>query len=412
MSPGDADATVIDGADQLEDGGQSAPRQPTDREPDTPSPAAEPSSQDEEPEPMASWPGGRGKARMTVAIHAPIAVGFWVTLGCLIALMLGTAISQLSTVLVSVVLALFVALGLDPLVRGLEARGVRRVWGIALVYAAFTLVIAGMLTFLIPIIVRQVGQFFISVPRLIEDFTRTDLYGMASRNFGGNVPALVAELQKFITNPSNLAGIGGGVLQVSMTIATTVSGLVIVLVLSLYFLAAMPTIRESFIRLMPARNRERGRSLSEQIAASIGGYLTGMVVLAFFNAVAALILYAALGLPFPMLMAAVAFFLTMIPLVGSMLFWGIASILALFTSPVSALIFAIVYLVYMQIEAYVFTPRVMNKTISVPGSLVLIGALVGGTLLGLLGALIAMPVTAAVLMIVNQIVIPRQDAKV
>ena len=75
------------------------------------------------------------------------------------------------------------------------------------------------------------------------------------------------------------------------------------------------------------------------------------------------------------------------------------------------LIFAIVYLVYMQVEAYLLTPRVMNRTISVPGSLVVIGALVGGTLLGLLGALVAIPVTASVLLIIKQIVIPRQDAK-
>jgi predicted PurR-regulated permease PerM len=65
----------------------------------------------------------------------------------------------------------------------------------------------------------------------------------------------------------------------------------------------------------------------------------------------------------------------------------------------------------MQLEAYLLTPRVMNRTISVPGSLVVIGALVGGTLLGLLGALVAIPVTASILLIVKQVIIPRQDAK-
>jgi predicted PurR-regulated permease PerM len=93
------------------------------------------------------------------------------------------------------------------------------------------------------------------------------------------------------------------------------------------------------------------------------------------------------------------------------LFWATATIFTLIVSPSAGLIFAIVYLVYMQIEAYILTPRVMNRTISVPGALVVIGALVGGTLLGLLGALVAIPVTASVLLIVKQIVIPRQDAK-
>jgi predicted PurR-regulated permease PerM len=118
-----------------------------------------------------------------------------------------------------------------------------------------------------------------------------------------------------------------------------------------------------------------------------------------------------LGLPFPQLMAVTAFCITLIPLVGSVLFWAIGTSLALFTSPITALIFAASYLVYMQLEAYLLTPRVMNRTISVPGSLVVIGALVGGTLLGLLGALVAIPVTASILLIVKQVIIPRQDAK-
>ncbi|PZU26894.1 MAG: AI-2E family transporter, partial [Microbacterium sp.] len=148
----------------------------------------------------------------------------------------------------------------------------------------------------------------------------------------------------------------------------------------------------------------------EEITESVGGYLGGMVVLAFFNAVVTFILYTVLSLPFPALMAVVAFCLTIIPLVGTVLFWGVASIVALFASPLSALIFAAAYLVYMQIEAYVLTPRVMNKAISVPGSLVVIGALVGGTLMGLLGALVAIPVTASILLIIKKVFIPKQDA--
>ena len=118
-----------------------------------------------------------------------------------------------------------------------------------------------------------------------------------------------------------------------------------------------------------------------------------------------------LGLPFAALMAVVAFAITLIPLVGSVLYWMIATSIALFSNPAAALIFAIIYLIYMQLEAYVLTPRVMNRTISVPGSLVVIGALVGGTLLGLLGALVAIPVTASILLIIKQVIIPRQDAK-
>jgi predicted PurR-regulated permease PerM len=136
-----------------------------------------------------------------------------------------------------------------------------------------------------------------------------------------------------------------------------------------------------------------------------------MAILAFANAVFALILMSILGVPFAALLAFLALLITMIPMVGPVLFWLLATTVILFTSPVSALIFATVYFGYMQVEAYVMTPKVMNKAVDIPGSLVLIGAMVGGTLLGLLGALVAVPVTASLLMIVNTVFIPRQDAK-
>jgi predicted PurR-regulated permease PerM len=152
--------------------------------------------------------------------------------------------------------------------------------------------------------------------------------------------------------------------------------------------------------------------LTEKITDSIGGYLMGMVILALCNATFVFLMFLFLGLPFPLLLAVTTFCITLIPLVGTVLMWIIASIVALFADPIGALVFAAAYLVYMQLEAYVLTPRIMNRTISIPGALVVIGALVGGTLLGLLGALVAIPVTASLLLILKQVVVPRQDAKI
>jgi len=103
------------------------------------------------------------------------------------------------------------------------------------------------------------------------------------------------------------------------------------------------------------------------------------------------------------------FLLALIPLIGSVLATVLVSTVALFNSPTTALVAAVYYLIYMQIESYLLTPRVMNRVVSVPGALVVIGALAGGTLLGLLGALISIPVTAMVLMIIKQVWVPRQD---
>ena len=345
------------------------------------------------------------------ALSRPYAAGFFLTLGGLTAVLVGLALSSLSTVLIYILIALFVALALDPLVRLLVRRRIARPWAIVIVFGGLAVILAAALWLLIPPVVRQIEQFIGDVPSFVNDIINSNAVQWVETNFGDSLGNVLKEAQAFLTNPTNLTAIGGGLLQVGVTIATGISGAIIVLVLSLYFLASLPAMKNTFVRLSPARNRETVSQLTGQITESVGGYLAGMVVLALCNAVFAFIVLTILGQPFAALLAALAFGITLIPLVGSVLFWATASAFTLIFSPVSGLIFAGVYLVYMQIEAYVLTPRVMNRTISVPGSLVVIGALVGGTLLGLPGALVAIPVTASVLLIVKQVVIPRQDAK-
>ena len=345
-------------------------------------------------------------------IDRPFVFGFLVTLGGLGAIVLGLAISSLSTVLIYIALALFASLGLDPAVRFLERRRLSRAVSVVIVILSLIVVVGLILWMVLPIIIEQIASFVRSVPGMIADFQRSDLYSTLEDQFGDQFQSLVDDVQTFLTDPGNIASIGGGALQVGASIASGISGVIIVLVLTLYFVATLPTMKQALLRLAPARDRARASDITEQITDSVGGYVMGMVVLAFFNAILALLLYTFLGLPFPPLMATVAFCITLIPLVGSVLFWIIATGLALFTDPLGALIFAVVYLVYMQIEAYVITPRVMNKAISIPGSLVVIGALAGGTLLGLLGALVAVPVAASILIIIKQVWVPRQDARV
>ncbi|MEV4776708.1 AI-2E family transporter [Microbacterium sp. LWH12-1.2] len=345
-------------------------------------------------------------------IDRPFVFGFLVTLGGLAAVLLGLALSNLATVLIYIALALFAALGLDPAVRFLERRGLSRAVAVAVVILGLIVVVALILWMVLPIVIEQIASFVRSVPAMIQEFTATDLYATLDRQFGDQFQTLVADIQKFLSDPGNIAAIGGGALQVGASIATGISGAIVVLVLTIYFVATLPGMKKGMLSLAPARDRARTADITDLITDAVGGYVMGMVVLAFFNAMIALVLYTALGLPFPPLMATVAFCVTLIPLVGSVMFWVIGTGLALFTDPVAALIFGIIYLVYMQVEAYVITPRVMNRAISIPGSLVVIGALAGGTLLGLLGALVAVPVAASILIIIKQVWVPRQDARV
>lgn len=144
----------------------------------------------------------------------------------------------------------------------------------------------------------------------------------------------------------------------------------------------------------------------------MGGVVAGAITLSSLNAVVVLVLQLALGSSAPVVLALAAFFITLVPMIGSVLFLVIGSIATLFVSPVVAVIFAIAYLAYIQVEAYVITPRVMGRAVAAPGVLVIIGAMIGATLMGLLGALVAIPITASVLIIIRQVWIPRQNSQV
>ncbi|MFE7845482.1 AI-2E family transporter [Microbacterium sp. NPDC057407] len=344
-------------------------------------------------------------------LNHPFSVGIFLTLGGLVAVLLGLAFWNLSTIIIYIVFALFVALGLDPVVRWFERHNVSRAWAIVIVYSVFAVILAGVVLLVVPRLVEQIGQFVSDLPDLVTQFQASDFYGWLTSTFGSQFSDMVTQAKTFLSNPANLAAIGGGVLNFAVGVGTAISGLIIVIVLSLYFLAGLPTMKKSFMQFAAARNRPKATAMTNQITDSIGAYLMGMVVLAFCNSVVAFLLHLFLGLPFPALMGVLAFLITLIPLIGSVLYWITATVIALFTGWVPALIFAIIYLIYMQLEAYVLTPRVMNRAISVPGALVVIGAMVGGTLLGLLGALVAIPVTASILLIIKQVFIPRQDAK-
>ncbi|MDY0908050.1 AI-2E family transporter [Microbacterium sp. CFBP9034] len=342
----------------------------------------------------------------------PFTVGLLLTLGGLVAVLLGIALTNIATILVYIGLAAFAALGLDPVIKWLGKHGVKRGWAIAIIFLTGAIIAVGLLLLVVPTLVQQIGAFVTGIPDLISNFEKSDFYTWLEGIFGTGLTQLVDEVEKFITDPKNIAAISGGLLKVGAGIATAVSGALIVVVLTLYFTASLPAIKDSLMQFAPARRRVGVRAMTDQITDSVGGYLMGMVVLAFFNSVVATLLHVVLQLPYPLLMGVLAFSITIIPLIGPVLYWIVATVIALFTSPIAALIFAICYLIYIQIEAYVLTPKVMNRAIEIPGSLVVIGALIGGTLLGFIGALVAIPVTASILLIIKQVFFKKQNAKI
>lgn len=183
------------------------------------------------------------------------------------------------------------------------------------------------------------------------------------------------------------------------------------LILTLYFMASLKNIKRMAARFVPAYRRPRFTELTDDVSGAVGRYVIGQVGLALINGILSLIFLSIIGAPLPALLALIAFIGSLIPMVGTLIGAIINTLICLFASPLTALVAGIYYLVYMQVEAYILSPRIMNKAVAVPGAIVVIAAVGGGTIGGVLGALVAIPVAASAIIIIQKVVFPAQDRK-
>ncbi|GAA4785855.1 AI-2E family transporter [Microbacterium gilvum] len=340
----------------------------------------------------------------------PFTFGLFGALGVLVALLIGSIVGQLATVLVYVGIALFLSLGLDPVVSFLERR-LPRPAAVTIVVVGVLLAFAGIITAIVPVIVEQVTNLIDDGPQMVDDVLASDWYQTLAAQFGDSFEDAAAGVLSFVQDPANLTSIGGGIVAVGAGIAGGVTGVTIVLILTLYFMASLRGMKRLAARFVPAYQRDRFSELLEDISGAVGRYVIGQASLALINGVLTLIVMSIIGAPLPALLALIAFVGSLIPLVGTLSASIINALVCLFVSPVTALIAFGYYLVYMQIEAYVLSPRIMSKAVAVPGAIVVIAAVAGGALGGVLGALVAIPVAASIIIIVQKVLFPAQDAK-
>lgn len=358
-----------------------------------------------EPQPI------RASQQTGLLAGGPFRFGFVATLGVLLALLLGAAVVSLSTALTLIFVAFFICLGLYPTVQWLERRGLSRGGAVLAVLVVFILVVALLAWLVVPIVVNQIALLFSYLPQGFDRIEDQQWFLSANDALGGALLPFVGWLSQSASDPTVWIALGGGALKFGAGVVNATFGAVFVIALTIYFVIGLESIKSALYTLVPLSRRPSVTDIAETIMQSVGKYLGGMVILATFNALFTFILLSLAGVQFAPVLAALAFPITLIPLVGSVINLVIVTVVALFTSPGTGLVVGIAMLVYVQVEAYVLTPRIVGKAISIPGSLVLIGAMVGGTLLGLLGALIACPFTASVLLIIDKVVVPRQRAR-
>ena len=338
-------------------------------------------------------------------------VGLLGGLGVLTAILIGNALTSIATIITYVSAAIFITLGLDPVVSFLEKRRIPRGVSILIVVIAIFGALGGLIALLVPTITQQGTTLIKNAPEILNNFSQTSWVHSLDVQMNGSISHSLDNLGAFITNSNNWPTMLGGVVQVSMMVFNGFFAGLTILILSLYFMASLSSFKRFTYSLVPASKRETFIEFSEVISNSIGRYVIGQVSIAALNAVLGFTVMSIFGVPYAVVLAVLSFLLVLVPMIGSMVNSAVVILVALMVSPGTAIAVAIFYLIYMQVEAYVVTPRVMKKAVKVPGAAVMIGALAGGTLLGLLGALVSIPATAAISMIIKQVWIKRQNER-
>jgi predicted PurR-regulated permease PerM len=343
-------------------------------------------------------------------ISSAFQLGLFGGLGVLTALVIGGAVTTLANVITYVFAAVFLALGLDPLVSNLEKFKFPRPLAVLTVIVGLVGFLALLIWSLAPTLITQSTKFLDSAPDILRDITKFPLVVSLDDQLDGAVGSALADAGGFLTDSANWPSLVGGVVQVGISLFNGAFGFLIILVLTVFFLASLESLKASLIKLVPASKRERYTKISQQISISVGRYVIGQVSVAALNASLAFIAMSIVGLPFALVLAFIVFLLAIIPLVGSVSGAALVVMVAAAEDPTSAIVLGIYFLIYLQIEAYVVSPRVMKVAVSVPAPIVVIAALSGGALLGILGALVAIPFAASVIFIVREIFIPRQNS--
>lgn len=354
--------------------------------------------------------GAADPAVAAVAVASPVLTGFLLAVGVALAIGVVAVLRTNGQLIVWIAAALFIALGLDPLVRRVESWGAPRWVGVLTAALGLAAVAGAFVALLVPTVIEQSTQLVQDLPAIIDGVMRAEWFVQLDEEFHLQ-EAVRAQTERLAADGVAITDLFGGLLGLGQSVLNAVFSVLVVVVLTLYFLSSLPHMKYWAYRLAPRSRRPRIEALSEQITSSVGHYVMGQSFVAALNGAVAFTALAIAGAPFAVLLAAIAAFMAFIPLVGAAIGGTLLTLVSLLTSWQTAAVFAAIYFVYLQIEAYVISPRVMARAVSVPAAVAVIAVIAGGALLGVLGALMAIPLAAALLLLVREVFIPRQDAR-
>jgi predicted PurR-regulated permease PerM len=349
---------------------------------------------------------GLGTLGPPIGRQHPFRFGFLLGLGALLAYGLVQALGKAQSVLILLVVAMFIAVGLNPLVEWFIRRGVKRPLAVAIVFILLLAAFAGIGFAIVPVVTEQVNALIKNAPGWLDLLTKSRTLNDLNERYD-----FIHKAQDYIANPDFGRKAFGGVLGATKFVANAVFSAFTVLILTLYFLASLPAVKRAVYGLVPRSRRTRVSRLSDEILRGVGGYVSGQALVALTAGVCAFIFLEIVGLgKYAVALAIVVLLTDFIPMVGSLIGIIIVSLVG-FTDSLWVGVSCVIYgIIYQQFENYVVYPRVMRRAVDIPGAVTVIAALLGGALLGIVGALLAIPTAAAVLLIIREVWVRRADA--
>ncbi|MBM3742878.1 MAG: AI-2E family transporter [Actinobacteria bacterium] len=349
-----------------------------------------------------------GESGSSINTSHPFYFGFLAATGALVAIAILQALQSASQVFILLIFSLFLAMGLNPAVSFLQSRTRKRGLSVSLVVVGVLLVVTTAALVVIPPVFNQINDFVAGAPQLIDSLRNNQTISKLDQHYG-LIKSLQDKFQTWFADGKILTGAFGGVLGVGKTVLSGAFATLTVLVLTLYFLYSLPSVTKVFYRLTPRSRRERVSKIGDAIIARIGSFVGSQILIAFFASIFVFVLGLALSLPYVAALGTLILFVALIPLVGHFIGSAIVTLVALTQSPTKALLALILYTAYVQIENYIITPRIMRRTLAIPGLVTIVAALLGTSLLGLVGGVLAVPIAAAVLLLMDEVVFKKTD---
>lgn len=352
---------------------------------------------------IAGETGGLGRPGRPMNRRSPFFIGMTATAGVAVTAAVIGLVLKAGSILTLIGMALFIAAGLDPIVSWLTRHRTPRWLAVVITLLGVLAIVAAFLALAIPRITAEATTLVHQLPHYAKE--------LQSHNSGlGKLNARYhAESRLSALVSSHGTDLARGALSVGEVVISAVSSLLLVAVLSVYFLGGLPRMKLFAYRLVPASRRPRTILLTDEIFSRVGGYVLGNALTSIIIGVGTAVWMLAWGIPYPFLLAMFVALIDLIPVIGSYIGGAAVVLTALAVSLPVAIATLVFMIAYKLAEDYFIVPRVMGRTVQVPATVTLVAVLIGGTLLGIIGALVAIPVAAAARLLLQEIAFRRLD---